>query len=79
MKKTKTVISVCAKTSDLFSANLVVDGKTTGTYDGYVPRWFPGEHWGDYVMLEIDVATGKILNWKKPTAAQLAATFKVTA
>jgi hypothetical protein len=78
MKKTKTVISVCAKTSDLFGALFSGDGRTAGVYDGYVPSWFPGEHWGDYVMLDIDVATGKILNWKKPTAAQLSATFAET-
>ena len=24
----------------------------------------PGKHYGDYVELEIEVATGKIINWK---------------
>ena len=42
-----------------------------GCYDGYVPNFFPDEHFGDYVMLDIDVKSGKILNWKVPTQKQL--------
>jgi hypothetical protein len=58
----------------MFNASL--DGKD---YDGYVPEWLPSpntEHWGDYVMLDIDVETGQIVNWKKPTQEQLDETFK---
>ena len=64
-------IRISAKCSDLFSATLKQDGKEIGVYDGYVPKFFPGEHYGDYVELEIDIVTGKILNWKKPTAKDL--------
>ncbi len=64
-------IEICAKCSDMFSAQLIEDGKEPLTYNGYVPQFFPGEHYGDYVMLTIDVNTGKILDWKKPTEAQL--------
>lgn len=63
-----TIISITAKCSDMFSASLN-NGKS---YDGYVPSFFPGEHYGDYVELEIELATGKILNWKVPTAKDLA-------
>ena len=69
-------ISINAKCSDMFSARLD-DGRE---YDGYVPSWFPNpaaSHYGDYVELTIDLETGKILNWKKPTAAQINETFKV--
>lgn len=62
-------ISISAKCSDLFSASLD-DGRS---YDGYVPDFFPGEHYGDYVTLNIELATGRILNWKAPTAADLKA------
>lgn len=31
--------------------------------DGYVPSFMPGEHYGDYVILNIDVTTGQIINW----------------
>ena len=76
--KNKT-IQITAKCSDLFSANLVENGQYVGEYSGYVPKWMPGEHYGDYVELEIDLATGKILNWTPPTAAQLKETFKPVA
>lgn len=74
-------ISISAKCSDLFNAALNDDklGRV-GEYEGYVPRWFPNpniQHFGDYVELRIDVETGRILNWKKPTDAQLKETFKV--
>lgn len=66
-KKPPTTISITAKCSDLFSARLD-DGRE---YDGYVPAFFPGEHYGDYVELEIELATGRIINWKVPTKADL--------
>lgn len=65
-KKDKTRISVCAKTSDCWSHTIFgKDGSIQSTYDGYVPSFMPGEHFGDYVMLEIDPYTGVILNWNK--------------
>jgi len=67
-------ITISAKCSDLFWARH--NGKE---YDGYVPDWFPTpaeKHYGDYVSLDIDLDTGRILNWKKPTQAQLKETFK---
>jgi hypothetical protein len=72
-KQKPAVLKVCGKTSDLFSC-VVTDenGAQIGdTYEGYVPKFFPGEHYGDYIMLDIDIETGKILNWKKPTQAQV--------
>lgn len=70
-------IQITAKCSDLFSARCKDEnGKELGEYDGYVPRWMPEEHYGDYVELTIDIATGKILNWKKPSVAALRETFK---
>ena len=69
------VIKITAKCSDCFSAILWENNKPVSNYDGYVPDWMPDDHWGDYVQLEIDIDTGKILNWHKPTAAQLAKTF----
>lgn len=67
-----TVISICAKCSDMFSATIKDEtGKDMFDYNGYVPGFFPDEHYGDYVMLDIELATGKILNWKKPTKSDL--------
>lgn len=31
--------------------------------EDYVPRWFPGPHYGDYLILDID-DTGKVTNWR---------------
>ena len=41
--------------------------------DGYVPDFMPGEHYGDYVILDIYLDTGMVTNWIKPTAAQIEA------
>lgn len=39
--------------------------------EDYVPSFFPGEHYGDYLILDIDLETGQITNWKKPTTEQI--------
>lgn len=33
--------------------------------EGYVPGFFPGEHFGDYIIMDID-ESGKITNWENP-------------
>lgn len=73
------ILEITAKCSDLFGATLLEEGIQRREYDGYVPDWFPNPtlvHYGDYVELDIDIDTGKILNWKKPTQKQLNGTFK---
>lgn len=45
----------------------------------YVPGFFPGDHYGDYLLLSIDLETGQILNWKKPSPESVAEAFKLTA
>ncbi len=71
-----TTIQFTAKCSDMFGARLREDGKFVGEHNGYVPR-FMGLGGDDYVEMEIDIDTGKILDWKKPTKAQLQKTFTV--
>ena len=44
--------------------------------DGYVPSFMPGEHYGDYVILEIDLDTGSITNWVRPSAEQIEEAIK---
>lgn len=74
--KTPRTIQINAKCSDLFWARFSDSEKSINEeYSGYVPSWMPGEHCGDYVSLTIDIDTGRILNWKKPTQAQLNETF----
>ena len=68
----KRTICMYAECSDMFWAQLEDEnGKNIGEYNGYVPDFFPGEHYGDYVQLDIDVETGQILNWNKPTKKDL--------
>ena len=62
----------------MFSASLHEDGKQIGEYNGYVPDFMPGEHYGDYVELTIDVTTGQILNWKRPSMEQLNEAFGIS-
>jgi hypothetical protein len=40
-------------------------------YEGYVPDFMPDDHFGDYIYLNIDIETGQILNWYKPSAQEL--------
>ena len=70
MKTSKRILHICAKCSNMFSADLLEEG-VRKTYTGYVPDFFPEQHWGDYVELKIDADTGQILNWKVPTKKDL--------
>jgi hypothetical protein len=46
-------ILITAKCSDLCFAELKdKDGNILASHDGYVPALMPGEHSGDYVILE---------------------------
>lgn len=67
------VLKIHLKVSDQFSARLVDqnDDEIHDQEDGYVPGFMPGQHYGDYVILDIELDTGKILNWKAPTAKQI--------
>jgi hypothetical protein len=66
-------LKIHMKVSDRFSAELVDQNgeQIFDQEDGYVPGFMPGQHYGDYVILDIDLDTGKILNWKAPTAEQI--------
>jgi len=60
------------KVCDRFEAGLKdAQGEEVGEYEGYVPDFFPGDHYGDYLILNIDLETGQIKNWKKPAAADI--------
>ena len=43
---------------------------------GYVPDFMPGKHYGDYIILDIDLDTGVVANWVTPTAAQIESAIK---
>jgi hypothetical protein len=65
-------LSIYIKVCDRFTATLKdQDGQTLKDHDGYVPGFMPGEHYGDYLILDIDLDSGTITNWRKPTAKQM--------
>lgn len=65
-------LAIQMKVSDTFFASMQdASGKTVYDYEGYVPDFFPDEHYGDYLYLDIDIKTGKITNWKVPTPKDL--------
>ena len=60
------------KVSDRFACSLFdAEGQKIKEHDGYVPGFMPGEHYGDYVILDIDIDTGQVTNWRKVTAEQI--------
>lgn len=60
------------KVRDCFDATFLNEhGNTVLDYSGYVPDFMPGDHYGDYVILDIDIDTGKVINWQVPTKEQL--------
>jgi len=40
--------------------------------EGRVPDFFPGNHHGDYLYLDIDLETGRITNWRTPSHDDIA-------
>ena len=63
-----TEIRLHMKVRDGFSSCFAdAQGDELARYQGYVPDFFPGEHYGDYLILNIDLETGMIKNWIKPT------------
>lgn len=56
------VVSVSAKVNDLcFIQLLSEDDEILKEHDGHLPKFIPGS--SDQIELEIDLATGRILNW----------------
>lgn len=65
-------VSIYMKVCDSFCCRILdQDGATLKDYEGYVPNFMPGQHYGDYVILEIDIDTGKITNWKQMKAEDI--------
>mgnify|MGYP003633318058 CR=1 FL=1 len=66
-------LKITAKCSDMFSFEICDQNNKVifNQEDGYVPEFMPGENYGDYIMLDIDIDTGVITNWVKPTQEQI--------
>lgn len=66
------IIKINAKCSDLCQTTIVEDdGTVLLDHDGYVADFMPDEHYGDYIILDIDLKTGKVLNWTATKAQVL--------
>ena len=60
------------KVGDRFTGVLEsASGTQLWDFYGDVPDFMPGFHSGKYVILDIDIETGHITNWKVPTKQQL--------
>ncbi len=68
-------LKIHCKVCDRFGAQLVdQDGQLIHEQDdGYVPGFMPGNHYGDYIILDIDIDTGQITNWEPVKAASIQA------
>jgi len=70
------ILSISAKCSDLcYTKYTDKNGKETES-DGYVPKGIGIDEYGDYVVLDIDMETGQIQNWKPVTDKQVIAAQK---
>jgi len=64
-------LRVGVKCNDMCQAVLTGDdGGFLKDHAGYAPAIVPGGP-GDYVEFEIDLATGRLLNWKPPTLEEI--------
>lgn len=55
-----------------------LERKIASRDEDYVPGFFPGDHYGDYLILDIDIETGQIRNWKKPTPQAVVEAFRLS-
>ena len=70
------ILTISAKCSDLcYTKYTDKNGKETES-DGYVPTGIGIDEWGDYVVLDIDMETGQIQNWKPVRDKQVIAAQK---
>jgi len=65
------IIKLIAKCNDLCFLDLFKDGELIAGHEGYVPPWLTDPLWGeDYVYIDIDNDTGRIVGWKPITEHQ---------
>jgi hypothetical protein len=57
------ILSISAKCSDLCWTEYTDNNGNVSESDGYVPNDI-GIGGGDYIEIDIDMETGRILNWK---------------
>lgn len=70
-------ISIHVKCTDEFNANLIdSNGNIIGHIeDENVPRFIPSVDCSEILTLNIDLETGQITNWRKPSAKDIEEAF----
>jgi len=69
-------VKIHVKVSDSGSYELCdQDGEQIAERNDYVPRFFPEEHYGDYLILEIELDSGRVLNWEPPSRIDIEEAF----
>ena len=66
-------LNVRAYCGDMFSY-IICDQDSKEIFaqeDGYVPDFMPGEHYGERIILDIDIDTGVIKNWVSPKQEEI--------
>lgn len=70
-KDPATTLSISAKVSDMFFGQLLdAEDRVIGSREGYVPAIFNGGD-NDYIRLDVDLKTGRIVGWKRPAPVDL--------
>ena len=65
-------IYITAKVGDLINGHVYdINDTVIISFGGVVPEFFPSNNYGEYLNLEIELETGKILNWIPPTKEQI--------
>ena len=70
------ILTISAKCSDLCYTKYTDKNGNETESDGYVPTGLGIDEYGDYVVLDIDMETGQIQNWKPITDKQVIAAQK---
>ena len=58
------ILKISAKCSDLCQTSFTDSKGNVTESEGYVPQGIGIDEYGDYVVLDIDMETGQIQNWK---------------
>jgi hypothetical protein len=65
------ILKISAKCSDMCWTEFTDSKGNKTNSDSYVPSGIGIDEYGDYVVLDIDMKTGQIQNWKPVSDAQV--------
>jgi hypothetical protein len=69
--KVKTITIQVKATDTSFITYHGPNGIVIASEEGNLPNFLPGANYGEYLSLDIDLATGKILNWTSPSQDEI--------